>query len=125
MQDLEIYIRDLEPNRLSEWLRHHIDALQLDDSVMGDKALKGQGKYLGQSVRVSVYPQAMGKRYACLVLEGAELPWNQDLELARNAWRALDLEVRCSSGQWQEGDAVEDEKWWRIDQRGEQLVVWN
>ncbi|MDC0664192.1 hypothetical protein [Marinobacter sp. SS21] len=125
MQDLEIYIRDLGPSQLSAWLRQQVDALQLDDSELAEAVLKGQGEYLGQPIRVSVYPQAMGKRYACVVLEGEKLPWSQDLEFARNAWRALDTEVRCSPGQWQEGDPVEDDKWWRIDQRGEQLVAWN
>ncbi len=125
MQDLEIYIRDLESSQLSAWLRQQLDAMELDDSVLAEAVLKGHGEYLGQPVQVSVYPQAMGKRYACVVLEGEKLPWSQDLEFARNAWRALDTEVRCSPGQWQEGDPVEDDKWWRIDQRGEQLVVWN
>ncbi|MDX1757708.1 MAG: hypothetical protein R3175_16750 [Marinobacter sp.] len=125
MQDLEIYIRDLASGQLSSWLRQQLDALQLDDSDLTGAALKGEGRYQGTRIRVSVYPQAMGKRYTCVVLEGEELPWNDDLGCARSAWRSLETEVRCSPGQWQEGDPVDDEKWWRIDQRGEKLVVWN
>jgi hypothetical protein len=37
----------------------------------------------------------------------------------------MDTEIRCSPGDWKEGDPVEDDKWWRLDHRGEQLVVWN
>jgi hypothetical protein len=37
----------------------------------------------------------------------------------------MDTEIRCSPGDWKEGEPVEDEKWWRLDQRGEQLAVWN
>lgn len=125
MRDLEVYIRDLAPGQLSSWLGQHLDELELDDAATADRAVKGSGRYYDSLIRVSIYPGAMGKRYSCIVLEGAELPWNGDLDCARSAWRSLDAEVRCSPGDWKEGDPVDDEKWWRIDQRGEQLVVWN
>lgn len=125
MQDLEVYIRDLEPGQLTRWLGQHLDGLELDDSMIDSGSFKGAGQFRHANVRVSVYPQANGKRYTCIVLEGEELPWNEDLDCARSAWRSLDNEVRCSPGGWKEGDVVEEEKWWRIDQRGEMLVVWN
>lgn len=125
VQDLEIYIRDLEPGQLSHWLQAHLDELELDDASLDRPMLKGQGKASAQPVSISLYPGAMGRRYACLVLEGSELPWASDLACARSAWEALQVEVRCSPGGWQEGDPVADEKWWRLDQRGEQLVAWN
>lgn len=125
MQDLEIYIRDLESGQLTLWLVQHLDGLELDDSVVDSGAFKGRGQFRDANVRVSVYPKANGKRYTCVVLEGEALPWSEDLDCARSAWRALDNEVRCSSGGWQEGDSLDEEKWWRIDSRGEMLVVWN
>ena len=125
MRDLEIYIRDLEPLAASEWLANHLDRLELDDGEVAAAAVKGVGRYLDAAVRVSLYLGAFGKRFTCLVLEGDSLPWNSDLECARSAWRAMDVEVRCSPGDWKEGEPVEDEKWWRLDSRGEQLVVWN
>lgn len=125
MQDLEIYIRDLKPLAASEWLNSHLDQLELDDQQVDARAIKGRAHYEGATVHISLYPGASGKRYTCLVLEGAALPWNSDLDFARSAWRAMDTEVRCSPGDWKEGEPVEDEKWWRLDARGEQLVVWN
>lgn len=125
MQDLEVYIRDLAPEQVSGWLGQHLDDLALDDAALPKQVVKGSGRYYGSLVRISVYPEAMGKRFSCIVLEGTELPWNSDLDCARSAWRSLDTEVRCSPGDWKEGDPVEDEKWWRIDHRGENLVVWN
>ncbi|EON90783.1 hypothetical protein MARLIPOL_16724 [Marinobacter lipolyticus SM19] len=125
MQDLEIYIRDLKPLAASQWLSSHLDQLELDDQQVDAKAIKGRALYEGVTVNISLYPGASGKRYTCLVLEGASLPWNTDLEIARSAWRSMDTEVRCSPGEWKEGEPVEDEKWWRLDDRGEQLVVWN
>ena len=125
MQDLEIYIRDLAPGQLSAWLANHLDQLTLDDSDPSAPAMKGIGYYCDYRIRISVYAGAFGKRYSCLVMEGESLPWNSDLECARSAWRSLETEIRCSQSEWQEGDPVEDEKWWRLDNRGEQLAVWN
>lgn len=125
MQDLEIYVRDLEPGQLSGWLGQQLDELTLADDELTGKALKGRGRYRGGSVTISVYPGAFGKRYTSVILEGDDLPWAADLECARSAWRMLETEIRCSTGDWKEGDPVEDEKWWRLDERGEQQVVWN
>jgi hypothetical protein len=124
VQDLEIYIRDLEPFQLSRWLGDHLDDLKLDDSDVG-KTLKGQGFHDETRIGVSVYPAAFGKRYTCLILEGEALPWSSDLECGRSAWAAIEREIRCSCGEWQEGDPVEGEKWWRVDGRGENQVTWN
>lgn len=124
MQDLEIYIRDLEPGQVSAWLEVHVDKLDLDDSDTA-KVAKGFAEYEGGRLRITLYPGAFGKRFTSLVLEGDSLPWNSDLDCARSAWRAMETEIRCSPGDWKEGDPVEDEKWWRLDDRGEKLVVWN
>ena len=125
MQDLEIYIRDLKPNSLSEWLQAHFDEVSLADDVVSGKAVVGSGRYQDEHVKISVYPGAFGKRFTCLILEGANLPWSTDLDTARSAWSAMATEVRCSPGDWKEGDPVEEDKWWRLDERGEQRVVWN
>lgn len=124
MQDLEIYVRDLEAGGVSQWLGNHLDELELDDSDVSS-IMKGSALYDGVRIRITLYPGAFGKRYTSLVIEGDALPWNSDLDCARSAWRSMDTEIRCSSGEWQEGQPVEDEKWWRLDKRGEQLVVWN
>ncbi len=127
MQDLEIYVRDLDPGKLALWLDATLDQILVPLTPLGsgEGLFKAEGRYCGALVRVSVYPGAFGKRYSSVVLEGESLPWTTDLESARSAWRALETEVRCSQGEWQEGDPVQDEKWWRLDHRGEQLVVWN
>lgn len=122
MHDLEIYIRDLDPALLENWLSSHIDSLTLEPR---GHALKGWGDYQGARTTVSVYKGVFGKRFSSLVLEAERLPWQDDLDFARSAWEALKTEIRCSPGDWQEGDIVEEEKWWRIDERGEQKVTFN
>ncbi len=124
MQDLEIYIRDLAEGAVSQWLAVHLDHLELDDSQVTG-VVKGHATYEGRRLRITMYPGAFGKRFTSLVLEGESLPWNTDLDCARSAWRALETEIRCSPGDWKEGEPVADEKWWRLDHRGEHQVVWN
>ncbi|WP_273204365.1 hypothetical protein [Marinobacter subterrani] len=124
MQDLEIYIRDLASGAVSGWLANHVDELTLDDTE-GNGVVKGSALYEGERLSIALYPGAFGKRFTSLVIEGERLPWNSDLDCARSAWRAMDTEIRCSPGDWKEGEPVEDEKWWRLDHRGEHQVVWN
>nr|WP_282104123.1 hypothetical protein [Marinobacter alexandrii] len=124
VQDLEIYIRDLAEGTVSQWLAGHLDSLELDDSQV-TSVIKGHALCAGKRLRISLYPGAFGKRFTCLVMEGESLPWHTDLECARSAWRSMDTEIRCSPGEWKEGEPVTDEKWWRLDHRGENLVVWN
>jgi hypothetical protein len=125
VRDLEIYIRDIDLAAVQTWLSNHVDRLDLPGELSGDKAVKARCCYRGCSIRVSIYPHAGGKRYASVIIEGDELPWASDLECGRSAWQTMDTEIRCSPGDWKEGEPVEDERWWRIDQRGEQLAVWN
>ena len=110
---------------VSSWLASHLDDIELRDDALGDRAVKGSAHYRAHRVRINLYPGAGGKRYTSVILEGEDLPWVSDLDCARSAWRAMDTEIRCSPGDWKEGEPVEDEKWWRLDQRGEQLAVWN
>ncbi|SFR58338.1 hypothetical protein SAMN04488073_3123 [Marinobacter gudaonensis] len=124
MQDLEIYIRDLKPGAVSEWLVSHVEELELDDRELSG-VVKGEARYEGRRLRITLYPQAFGKRFTSLLIEGSTVPWSSDLDCARSAWRTLDTEIRCSPGDWKEGEPVEDGKWWRLDHRGEQQVVWN
>ncbi|QSP93430.1 hypothetical protein LPB19_09330 [Marinobacter salinisoli] len=124
MNDLEIYVRDLKAGAVSEWLEGQVDQLELDDSQV-ETVVKGSARFEGARLRITLYPGAFGKRFTSLVIEGAALPWASDLECARSAWRAMATEIRCSPGEWREGDPVEDGQWWRLDHRGEHKVVWN
>jgi len=124
VQDLEIYIRDLEAGVVSRWLESHVAQLVLDDSDVSS-VIKGSARFDGDRLKITLYPQAFGKRYTSLIIEGERLPWSSDLGCARSAWPVLDTEIRCSPGEWKEGEKAEDENWWRLDNRGEQLVVWN
>jgi hypothetical protein len=126
MQDLEIYIRDLEPSGLEKWLSQHVEALILEKK---GSAIKGRGDYLEKHgyqrfpIGITVYRGIYGKRFSSLLLEGDSLPWQSDLECARSAWEALNTEIGCSPGDWREGDEVGGEQWWRLDEQGEQKVA--
>ena len=124
VQDLEIYIRDLEAGAVSRWLSDQLGQVALnDEDITG--FVKGHASYNGSQLSLSLYPGAFGKRFTCLVIEGPTLPWSSDLDCARSAWRAIGGELRCSPGNWAEGDDATEERWWRIDERGEHQAIWN
>lgn len=124
VQDLEIYIRDLEAGAIGRWLESYVEQLVIDDSDVSS-IIKGWGHYGEDRLKITLYPRAFGKRFTSLIIEGERLPWVSDLDCARSARQTIDTEIRCSPGDWKEGEPVEGEKWWRLDSRGEQLVVWN
>lgn len=73
MQDLEIYIRDLEPGAVSGWLVNHLDELELEDGEV-TRVIKGVARYKSERLRISLYPGAFGKRFTSLVIEGTRVP---------------------------------------------------
>ncbi|MEE3215560.1 MAG: hypothetical protein VX259_08320 [Pseudomonadota bacterium] len=99
--DIEIYLGDCDPERISRWLAETIDAAPL--------VSRGKFKWSTQGQRESsVIPVLLVAKaadgFASLWLDSADSPWATDAEFARAAAKALECEVRCSLGGWQPGD---------------------
>lgn len=73
MQDLEIYIRDLEPAAISGWLENQLDDVQLDDSDV-TSVVKGSAWFNGTRLQITLYPGAFGKRFTSVLMEGMTCP---------------------------------------------------
>lgn len=119
--DIEIYVRDQSVAQIQAWLH----------GVFGDFDWWHQGEAYGATIRwrgasipVRLFPEAF-RGFCCVLLESGETPWPNDLACARDARAALGTEIRCSHSTWTEQDDMEDEWWWRLDDRGEQKVRWN
>ena len=68
MQDLEIYVRDLDPARLAIWLEANLDQLLVPLTPFGNKPglYKAEGRYADDLVRISVYADAFGNAWTGL-----------------------------------------------------------
>jgi hypothetical protein len=122
MNDIEIYIKDPDPQAVEAWLQRHFGCFRLMPSPSG-KVFGGQGERNEQSVPVKLFLGAVGK-YASLCFDSPESPWDSDLGCARDAWQALGREIRCATGEWQEGSEVEDGLWWSLTEKGETQIQW-
>lgn len=115
--DIEIYLKDADHRAIADWLSQAIGPCSEWQS-------KGQTfKCRAGDVPVTWLPKAAGKWHS-LYLESDATPWADDLACARAAYAALNVEVRCATGGWQEGDDLEDDRWIRIAEDGESEIVW-
>lgn len=121
--DIEIYIRDVDTETVSRWLSARFDRVDLN--IRSPKSVAKGVVYLDDlRIPVTLFPEAHGKHYLCVLFESPDAPWEDDLACARELFQMLGKEVRCSTGGWQEGEDPEDEFWWRIDESGEEQVRW-
>lgn len=121
--DIEIYIRDVDTETAKRWLSARFDRVDLQ--IRSPKSVAKGTVYLdGHQIPVTLFPEAHGKQYLCVLFESSDTPWETDLACAREVFQMLGNEVRCSVGAWQEGEDPEDEFWWRIDESGEEKVRW-
>lgn len=116
--DIEIYLKDADHNAIGAWLEAAIGPCT-------QWQRKGQTfKCLAGDVPVTWLPKAAGKWHS-LYLESAATPWADDLACARAAHAALNVEIRCATGGWQENDSLEDaDRWIRIADDGESEITW-
>ena len=116
--DIEIYLRDASQEAVTEWLNQAIGPCTAWQQ-------KGQTyKCRAGEIPVTWLPKAVGK-WHCLLLDSDATPWQDDLECARAAYRALAVEIRCAPGSWQEDEADEvADRWISISERGEEEIVW-
>ena len=121
--DIEIYIRDVKIDRLEAWLNERFDAVELAPLERG-KGFRGRLRHNGQPVGLFLFFQAGGKQFASLWFNSGHTPWASDLECAREAAGALGVEIRCSTGIWQEGEA-EESLWWSLVDGEERQIPWD
>lgn len=116
--DIEIYLKDADHTAVAEWL----------STAIGPGSgwqKKGQTyKCLFADIPVTWLPNAVGKWHS-LFLESDATPWADDLACAKAAFAALNVEVRCSPGSWEEEESDEQaDRWMRISADGVEEINW-
>ncbi|MFP3517328.1 hypothetical protein SB766_14145 [Pseudomonas sp. SIMBA_077] len=117
--DIEIYLKEAVTYKdVAEWL----------STVLGTCSQwtqKGQvWKCTAGNVPVTWMPKAVGK-WNSLFLDSDQTPWDDDIACARDAFKALNVEVRCAPGSWEEAQGEDDaDRWIRVSADGEEEITW-
>lgn len=116
--DIEIYLKDVDLDAVSQWLSSTLGACS-------EWQKKGQTfKCHAGNVPVTWLPNAVGKWHS-LYFESDATPWADDLQCARAAHAALSVQIRCAPGSWVEDEADEQaDQWIKIDEHGETEITW-
>ena len=122
MNDIEIYMRDPDQAKLEAWLAASFERIELRPFPSGN-GYSGVGELAGQKIPLKLFFKAVGK-YATLLVESTDGPWQDDMSCARDAWAALGKEVRYATTNWKEGEPVDDDLWWSLTEAGETQVHW-
>lgn len=116
--DIEIYLKDASPEAVHKWLQEvftRCSEWQKQGSVVSCQC---------DGFRVSWYQKAFGSWHS-LLFSSANTPWPDDLACARTAFSALNVEIRCAPGGWQEADGEQDaDRWIKVSAQGVQEFLW-
>lgn len=117
--DIEIYLKDVELDAVSQWLKEALGPCT-------EWQAKGQTfKCRAGDIAITWLPKAVGKWHS-LYLESDATPWADDLACAQAAHAALQVQVRCAPGSWNEEQSEEeDDRWLKVDADGISEIIWH
>lgn len=113
--DIEIYIKRPALDDVIAWLDRRFSVkgtAQQGDTVM----------CMLEGFQCAIVEDAVKGGFTSVWFKSADTPWATDRDCALEAAREFGLEVRCSTGSWQEDD--EGPEWLRITPEGESVVDW-
>lgn len=120
--DIEIYLRTDNTECIIDWLSNCFDSVT--SARTSGKLIQLIGCLCGQSIPITVIRQAAGEKYTSVTFDSNNTPWTSDLECARAVFRYTGIEVRCSTGSWEEQEELGVKDWWNISEQGECRVSW-
>lgn len=103
--DIEIYILKASHQEIQAWLESVFEAVSIQQQTAT------QCHFLVDGMKV-VFIEKANKHFSSLWFTRNQTPWPNDLDCARAAHAALDKEVRCSEGGWQESSDQEAPSSW-------------
>jgi hypothetical protein len=120
--DREIYLRDVNTETLIDWLQSQLGPLHVEHRETHQVNLLS--RFRGADVPVYILEQTPAKPYSCLWIQSSDVPWVDDLALARSVTQSLNCETRCAADTWQEGDDEENGEWIVVSPAGEKKIIW-
>ena len=95
--DIEIYVKDLDRSLIEAWLSSALGA----PCQWQEKGRVSRCECAG--IPIVWFEKAVGKWHS-LLLESANTPWADDTQCAQAVAAALNIQVRCAPGSWQEAE---------------------
>lgn len=115
--DIEIYIKRPALADLLAWLQRRFGAVEI--LRHGDSLTCMLGE---EPVECVIVENAVKGGFTSLWFKSQSTPWTTDRDCAVEALAEFGLEIRCSTGSWQE--EADSEGWLRITGDGESNVNW-
>jgi hypothetical protein len=125
--DIEIYVKNIEVEQLTGWLRSNFDVMELNlkpDSLDEKQSISGKLTLNSKEIPIVITPWAAGKSFSSIWFKSPETPWENDEACALSLLEQHDLEVRCSTGGWEEGEDEAGEYWNAITRNEKKLIRW-
>lgn len=120
--DIEIYLKDADQPAITEWLSQALGTCS--EWRQQGQTYKCTVDYQGTVIPVTWLPKAVGK-WNSLLLESDATPWEDDLACAKAATAALDIQVRCAPGSWEEEQGEDDaDRWIKVTSAGIEEIIW-
>lgn len=125
--DVEIYIQNLDKAQLLTWLASRFDgteSLELTDKKSQSFSLYKADNKIDVLLMNGVVSEGKGSRYSSIWFQSDKTGWADDRACARDAFKALDTEIRCNAAGWSEGEEQDPDLWWKINNEGEGEFLW-
>lgn len=121
--DIEIYLKNTSPAKILDWLQQRFSDTEAPEQQGHSYQMRVYHDH--DWITVLLVCGAAGKPWTSLWFDSPNSPWSNDLECAREIHQALEAQVRCNGGFWEEGDKENMDEWWQIALDGEESrIVW-
>ncbi len=118
--DIEIYVKRAELAQIQDWLKQFFT---IHESHPAGETQKLTLQYEQKSLCCTVFEKAAKGGYTSICFEPNHTPWETDEDCARQAFEFFDLETRCITGGWSNGEADQG-GWYRFTENGRSVVNW-
>ena len=119
-QDLEIYLKGPDWDSILDWLKNHFTIVSINRTSTGQVL---DLLFENKPLQCLLVEQAVKGGYSSIWFKNNHTPWLNDLECANDAHSFLQIEIRCSVGNWSE-NSKDDDAWHKINHGITETVNW-
>jgi hypothetical protein len=131
--DIEIYVKRVETDEIVRWLSEYFEIIEGHHSHLtvpfsGEPGatmitLRYPDSDPTSHLHCTIVEKAVKGGFTTVWFKSNQTPWKSDAECAEAAFDFFNVEVRCSTGGWQNGDE-DTGGWLRFTKDGQSIVNW-